>query len=313
MAGTDLEVSNVAIGTYKLGIKSGAAEAVDLLCHAYRQHAINFIDTSDNYPAAEMLIGKALQKSLPRSDVVIAGKTGLAGSEYEAREFAARGVDRDTTPARIRRKLEDSLMLMGIDEMDLYQVHVHDEDVGAVEVASVMSDLICEGKVRHWGVCNYTDTQVQEIVGVTRQAGLLEPISYQQYHNMYDRPFASDIDVAKSLGMSVLAFSPLMKGALTKINLAALRKALAKEGGEEDKGELKAVQDLEYLQELAELRGYNLQQLAIAWQLKTQQNTVPILGTYRREDLDELAEAFDWQPDEEILLAIEEAKRAINS
>lgn len=311
LPGTDLEVTNVAFGTYKLGTKLGAAAAVDLIGRAYHRHGINMIDTSDNYPAAELIIGQAFRdKVLPRDEIVVAAKTGLAGSEYEHNEFMTADKRVDTSPDRLQHKAEESLRVMGIDEIDLYQLHSYDPNVPPAEIALAMSELVLQGKIRHWGVCNYTKEQLQELIDACRQAGLIEPVSHQQYQNMADRPFEDDIKHAKSKGLGLLAFSPLAKGALTSEyavgyynqQRAPFEMSLRTNSpmSKHDKELYKQAHELFRFHEVAEAQGYSLQQVAIAWSLANQNTDVTLLGAYNKSHLDELMQATSLTLDDDL-------------
>src|SRR3990167_8563988 len=241
LGNTDLEVSNVCFGTYKLGIKPAPEEALDLLGHAF-DAGVNFIDTSDNYRAAELLIGQALREGiLPRDEVVIATKTGLARSEYEDFGFQVDGREQDASPQRLKRRAEGSLRMLGVDTIDLFQVHVHDPAVEPLEIAVAMNELITEGKIRHWGVSNYNEPKlVTQISQASETAGLVGPVSLQDHYSLFDKRFEPVIDTARSLGMSILAFSPLKKGAISgKIfaDISAYEDALADDSLDSDSTE----------------------------------------------------------------------------
>lgn len=287
LPGADLEVSNVAFGTYKLGMKLGAAAAVDLIGRAYHDHGINMIDTSDNYPNAIEYIGSALgQDIFPRDEIVIASKSGLATSQDEANRFARAGRRADLSPDRIRRNLEASLKVLGTDYMDLYQAHTYDPKVSPADLAYTMTELIREGKIRYWGVCNYTKAQLQELLDTCMATGLIKPVTYQQYQNMADRPFEDDIENAKSKGLGVLAFSPLARGTITG-EYATVFSSQSEEDVEDKKAYDQAV-ELSKLHELAQEQGFSLQQLAISWSLGNQNVDVTLLGAYKAEHLDDL-------------------------
>lgn len=311
LPGADLEVSNVAFGTYKLGMKLDAAAAVDLIGRAYHDHGINMIDTSDNYPNAIEYIGSALgQDIFPRDEIVIASKSGLATSQEEANRFARAGRRADLSPDRIRRNLEASLKVLGTDYMDLYQAHTYDPKVSPADLAYTMTELICEGKIRYWGVCNYTKAQLQELLDTCMATGLIKPVTYQQYQNMADRPFEDDVKHAKSKGLGVLAFSPLAKGALTSEyavgyynqQRASFEMSLRtnRSMSQHDKELYEQAHGLFRLHEVAKDQGYSLQQLAVAWSLGNPNTDVTLLGAYNKGHLDELMQATSLTLDDDL-------------
>ena len=147
---SDLQVSRLCFGTWHLGSKSEHAAALDLLGEAY-DRGINFFDTSDNY-RSEGLIGLAIRDgTIPKDKVLIATKTGAPVSEYEAHSFAEQGKEVDTSGERLKRQVEKSLRLLGVDVVHLYQTHVYDPETPSLEVVATMNDLIKEGKIFHYG------------------------------------------------------------------------------------------------------------------------------------------------------------------
>lgn len=116
---SDLQVSRIAFGTWQLGGDWGATDdnaAIAAIRHAADQ-GINFFDTAQGYGfgASERLLATAL-KGRPRDQFVIATKGGL-------RPAPGGGVERDASPDWIRRGVDESLQALGIDYIDLYQVH----------------------------------------------------------------------------------------------------------------------------------------------------------------------------------------------
>jgi 1-deoxyxylulose-5-phosphate synthase len=161
-----------------------------------------------------------------------------------------------------------------------------------------MTKLIDEGKIRYWGVCNYTKEQLDELLETCRVTGAIEPVTYQQYHNMADRQFESDIKDAKAKGLATLAFSPLMRGVITSeyaTGLYGQQRAMYERSmmtnvpmpEADKKAYIQACKLLE-VHNIAKDQGYSLQQLAIAWSLGNPNIDVILLGAYNKKHLDEL-------------------------
>jgi aryl-alcohol dehydrogenase-like predicted oxidoreductase len=149
---TDLEVSPIAFGTWQLGGEWGGfdeRQAVAAIRHA-RELGINLFDTAQGYGfgTSEQLLGRALRDDLDkrRDEVVIATKGGL--------RMTADGLVRDASPDFLRAGVEDSLRALGVDHVDIYQVHWPDPGVPFAETAAALEELVQEGKVRHVGVSN---------------------------------------------------------------------------------------------------------------------------------------------------------------
>jgi len=202
---TGLRVSRIAYGTWQLGGEWGTFDedaAVAAIGHA-RDLGVNFFDTAQAYGfgASEELLGRALRPVLKsdRDSVVIATKGGV-------RE----GGGRDASPDALRRGVESSLRALGIETIDLYQVHWPDPRVPQEETAGALRDLVDEGKIRHVGVSNYDVAQMTAFARV-RPVETLQP----PYH-LFRRGIEADVlPYAAEHDIGVLAYSPLASGLLT--------------------------------------------------------------------------------------------------
>jgi aryl-alcohol dehydrogenase-like predicted oxidoreductase len=144
---TELEVSPIAFGAWQLGGEWGdfdEDEAVAAIHHA-RELGVNLFDTAQGYGfgASERLLGRALRNELDsrRDGVVIATKGGLRMTDD--------GLVRDSSPAWLRSGVEDSLRALGVEHIDVYQVHWPDPKVPFAETAGALQELVDEGKIRH--------------------------------------------------------------------------------------------------------------------------------------------------------------------
>ena len=161
---TRLEVTPIAYGTWQFGGDWGPVDeraAVDVIRHA-RSLGINFFDTAQAYGfgRAERLLGRALAAGLraSREQLVIATKGGL--------RMDGDRLVRDASPAWLRKGVEASLEALGIDRIDLYQVHWPDPGTPIRETAAALADLVREGLIRHVGVSNYSTAQITEFAAV---------------------------------------------------------------------------------------------------------------------------------------------------
>lgn len=289
----DIAASNIGFGTYHLRDKLHPLDAVDCMGGAF-EAGVTLFDTSDNY-GAEDLIGRALDEGvLPRDEVVIATKTGLALTAYEAQEFSRRRKSCDISPERIRRQVDKSLKLLGakIEAIDLYQLHVRDEDVPHEEQAGVMAELIDEGKIRHYGVSNYDAEELRALLTACDTNGLPRPVSIQPHMNIIDPP-GEEVSVAAEEGLVVLGYSPLNKGFLTDAMVATAQKIAQNQlDSEQPIGDghreweilLQGTEPLADLVRMAEGYGLTLAQLAIGW-VATQPNTVALTACTSKEYL----------------------------
>jgi aryl-alcohol dehydrogenase-like predicted oxidoreductase len=145
---SNLEVSRIAFGTWQLGGEWGATNEEDAIAAIRRaaDRGVNFFDTAQGYGfgASERLLAKALQ-SRPRDQLVIATKGGLRPSPRG-------GVERDSSPEWIRRGVDESLQALGMDHIDLYQIHWPDPKTPFEKTAAALAELVAQGKIRHVGV-----------------------------------------------------------------------------------------------------------------------------------------------------------------
>ena len=165
IAGTSLEVSRVAIGTWAIGgwMWGGTDEAESIATiRAAVEHGINLIDTAPVYGfgRSEEIVGKAIAEGHLRSRVLIATKTGI--------EWSGGSVFRNASRARILQEVEDSLRRLRTDHIDVYQVHWPDPLVRIEETAEAMRTLFEQGKIRAIGVSNFSVAQMERFRRVAR-------------------------------------------------------------------------------------------------------------------------------------------------
>jgi aryl-alcohol dehydrogenase-like predicted oxidoreductase len=275
---TGLEVTPLAFGTWQLGGEWGdfdQREAVAAIKRA-RELGINFFDTAQAYGfgASERLLGTALSDDLRRrrDELVIATKGGLRMTDD--------GLVRDSSPEWLRQGVEDSLRALGLEHIDVYQVHWPDPSVPFAETAGALQALVDEGKIRHVGVSNFDAEQIGEFAR-TRPVEALQP----PYH-LFRRGIEADVlPYAQEHDIGVLVYGPLAHGLLT----GTLREDTEfapddwRSGSDLFHGEtylrnLATVRDLE---RFARDRGHTVSQVAIAWTLAHPAVDVAIVGSRR--------------------------------
>ena len=199
-----LEVSVVGIGCNNFGVRSDAA-TTDAVVQSALDAGINFFDTADIYGAtrSEVFLGKAL--GARRSNVVIATKFGMP---IDDDHFGA-------APNYVRQACEDSLVRLGTDYIDLYQLHVPDDTVPIADTLSALGELVGAGKVREIGCSNLTVAQLREAKAAAGEGPAF--VSIQNQYSLLARDPERDgvLDVCKELGLGFLPFYPLANGLLT--------------------------------------------------------------------------------------------------
>jgi aryl-alcohol dehydrogenase-like predicted oxidoreductase len=273
---TGLRVSPIAFGAWQLGGEWGEFDEPEAIATVRRalELGVNLFDTAQAYGfgASERFLGRALRQELDgrRDDVMIATKGGLRLGED--------GLVRDSSPAWLRRGVEESMRALGVDYIDIYQVHWPDPEVAFAETAGALGELVQEGKIRHVGVSNFNGEQLAEFSS-TRPVETLQP-PYSLLHRAIEDdalPYCLEHDVG------VLAYGPLAHGLLTggmdeETTFAPgdWRAESPDFDGETFERNLEAIRQL---REFArEALGCSVAQLAIAWVLANPAVEVALVG-----------------------------------
>ncbi|OBS10741.1 aldo/keto reductase [Acidihalobacter prosperus] len=207
LAHADIEVPKIGLGTWAIGgwMWGGTDEraAIDTV-HAALDRGITLIDTAPVYGfgRSEEIVGKALAQYGRRDRIVLATKVGLAWQDGR--------VSRDSSPARIRQEIEDSLRRLGTDYVDIYQVHWPDGAVPFEETAAALEALCAEGKIRAIGVSNYSPEQMAAFAKAAPLA------TNQPPYNLFEREIEGGVaDYCVQQGIGMIAYGALCRGLLS--------------------------------------------------------------------------------------------------
>jgi aryl-alcohol dehydrogenase-like predicted oxidoreductase len=208
LGGTDLELTEIGLGTWAFGGRWGGADDAESLAavHAALDAGVNWIDTADVYGQgrAERIVGRAVRER--GEPVIVATKGGVA---WENGPDGLR-IWREAGGGYLRAALERSLLALGMDCVDLYQVHWPVDGVPAEDTFGALLDLQSEGKIRYIGVSNYT---AGDLAGAAAVAPLA---SYQPgYHLMRREIEEAELPWCAAHGVGVIAYGPLAHGLLT--------------------------------------------------------------------------------------------------
>ena len=301
--GQGLEVSAIGLGCMSLSGAYGEAlsmeDAADFLRAAF-DRGVTFFDTAEIYGPFlnERQLGKGLAGL--RDKVVIATKFGF---NITPEGKVEKGFD--SRPEHIRTVVDAQLQRLGTEWIDLLYQHRADPAVPIEEVAGTVSDLIAEGKVRHFGLSEAKS----EII---RRAHAVQPVTaLQSEYSLWSRGVEETVlPTLNELGIGFVPFSPLGRGFLTgavkpdSVPEGDFRANMPRFLGEAAAANYRLV---EALQALARQRGCSAGQLAIAWVLHRGADFVPIPGTRRLERLEENLAAADIALTAQELAAIEAA------
>ena len=296
-----LFVSAVGLGTNQFGGKVDTKLAAEII-HAAVDAGVNFIDTADVYREgrSETFIGAAIQHL--REKVLIATKV--------RHPVAPNGPnDRGASRPHIISGAEASLRRLGIETIDLYQIHSWDDETPIEETMRSLEDLVRGGKVRYIGASNFTAWQLTRANAMAELHNWTSFISIQPHYHMLHRDIEAELlPACKYFNIGVLPYFPLAGGFLTgKYH----RGQGAPKGsrGEESPYVQKYMTDenytiLERLAAFARERSHELNELAIAWLLAQPQVSSVISGAAKVEQVQANVKAGDWVLTAEDLSAV---------
>ena len=281
LGGTDIELSVVGLGTWVFGGRWGGADDADSLaaCHAALDAGVNWIDTADIYGQgrAERIVGQAVRER--RDEVVVATKGGVAWESGPPLR-----IWREASADYLRAACDRSLEALGLDHIDLYQVHWPVAGVAADETIGALEELRRAGKVRAIGVSNYALADLEA-------TGAAAPIdSFQPgYHLMRRDIEAAELPWCREHGVGVIAYGPLAHGLLTgKMSAGTTFAAGDWRADSElfaDEAFPERVAAVGELEEVAREAGREggVAELAVAWVLRRPEVTSAIVGARTAE------------------------------
>jgi aryl-alcohol dehydrogenase-like predicted oxidoreductase len=296
---TGLRVSELCLGTMTFGRETNETDSHSMM-DAYAEAGGNFIDTADVYSSgvSEEIVGRWL-KDQPREKWVVATKVRF--SMGDGPNFA--GVSRK----HIYDGVEASLRRLGLDYIDLYQVHGWDAGANLLETLSTLDQLVRAGKVRYIGVSNFTGWQLQKAVDLAAHHGL-EPISsLQPLYNLLDRYTEWDLlPVCQNEGIGIIPWSPLRGGWLSgkyqrgdEQPIGGTRLEIAEEHGWSESwsnyNNERTWSVLDTLADGAQELGKSIAQVSLRWLMQRPGVTAPILGARTMEHLQDNLGASGWQ------------------
>ncbi len=309
--GQDLSVSALGYGCMGLSHAYGEAldekEAVRVLREAF-EAGYTFFDTAEVYGTEddphvnERLVGEALKEV--RDKVQIATKFGIRFDLASSKRPYP--LIPDSRPEMIRRSVEGSLKRLRTDHIDLYFQHRIDPQVEPEIVASVMADLIKEGKILHWGISEANKNYL-------RRAHAVCPVTaVENRYSMMVRHYEALFPVLEELGVGLVAFSPMANGLLTgkygkgehfdaKVDYRATMPQFTDEAMDQNRALFALLDDL------AARKNATPAQISLAWMLCKKSWIVPIPGSRHPERLRENAGAADVMLSHEEVMAIDEA------
>jgi aryl-alcohol dehydrogenase-like predicted oxidoreductase len=204
-----LLVSRLALGTMTWGRDTDADDAAAQL-KTFVDAGGNLLDTADVYGDgdAESVIGTLLATVVPRDDLLLATKCGLRPSRERRR---------DTSRGHLLRGLDGSLARLGVDHVDLWQVHGYDPDTPLEETMSALDHAVSSGRARYAGISNFSGWQTAQAATWQRAwPGRAPLVCAQVEYSLVERGIEREVlPACQALGLGVLPWSPLGRGVLT--------------------------------------------------------------------------------------------------
>ena len=307
---TGLKVSRLCLGTMTFGSRAWRPWTIDedearpLVCRAL-EAGVTFFDTADMYSdgLCEQILGRALKDYARREDVVIATKLFWSPSGKPNTGGLSR--------KHVMDAIDASLTRLGVEYVDLWQIHAFDRDVPIEETLEAMSEVVKAGKALHLGASNIAAWQLSKALFLADGRGWSRFASVQpQYNLVYREEERELLPLALDQGVGVIPYSPLARGFLA-----------GNRGDKPFEGETQRAKTdqlaarhyyrssdhvvVEALGRAASLRGLTNTQLALAWVLHNPAVTAPIVGVSRQSHLDDALAAIEVTLSREEVLALE--------
>ncbi|WP_110810628.1 aldo/keto reductase [Cronobacter sakazakii] len=292
---TDLQVSRLCLGCMTFGEPDRGNHAWTLPEESSRliiKHAIdggiNFFDTANSYSdgSSEEIVGRALRDFARREEVVVATKV------YHQVGDLPQGLSRPL----ILRSIDDSLRRLGMDYVDLLQIHRWDYDTPIEETLEALNEVVKAGKARYIGASSMHPHQFEQALQLQKENGWAPFVTMQNHYNLIYREEEQEmLPLCYREGVAVIPWSPLAHGRLTRPWGETTARLVSDEFGktlysETEENDAKIAERLAFI---AEDKGVSRAQVALAWLLSKPGVVAPIIGASREEQLQELIEAVD--------------------
>jgi aryl-alcohol dehydrogenase-like predicted oxidoreductase len=313
LGNTGLTVSRIALGCMSYGDPNWRPWVLDE--NASRpffkravEAGINFFDTADMYSLgrSEEITGRALKEYARLDEIVIATKVYNAMGDGPN----MRGLGRK----HIVQGCEGSLRRLGIETIDLYQIHRFDETYPIDETLAALDHLVQQGKVRYIGASSGYAWQMAQALSTSEREGWARFVSMQNHYNLLYREEEREmIPLCIHEGVGVIPWSPLARGRLTRPRSESEQRETTRAqsdtfGNDMYEGQVDW-EIVDAVQRIADRRGVPMAQVALAWLLSRPGVTAPIVGATKLPQLDDAIQAVELQLTDEEIMALEAGYR----
>lgn len=290
-------VTAYALGTMTFGAESDEETSFALM-DDYAAAGGNFIDTADVYSAgvSEEIVGRWLKSRTNEAAQIVLATKG---------RFPMGAGPNDTGLSRrhLGRALNDSLRRLGVEQIDLYQMHAFDALTPLEETLRFLDDSVRNGKIAYYGFSNFLGWQLTKAVWLAKANGYTAPVTLQPQYNLLVRDIEHEIVPAcLDAGMGLLPWSPLAGGWLSgKYKRDTMPSGATRLGEDPNRGmeafgprnaQGRTWDVIDAVGRIAKARGVSMAQVALAWVAAQPAVTSVLLGARRRDQLaDNLAAA----------------------
>jgi aryl-alcohol dehydrogenase-like predicted oxidoreductase len=313
-----LGASGAVVSAFALGTMTFGNETAEDLAHEQLDRFLDaggtLVDTADVYAdgVSEEIIGRWLAKSsgAARDSVVLATKGRFPTGDGQN--------DVGTSRRHLRRALDASLTRLGVDHIDLYQLHAWDPITPLEETLGFLDDAVCSGKVSYLGLSNFTGWQLQKACDLVDRRGWSPLVTLQPQYNLLVREIEWEIvPAAQDNGLGLLPWSPLGGGWLTgKYSFDEAPTGATRLGENPDRGveawsrrsSSQRTRDVvQAVRSVADDRGASMAQVALSWLVDRPAVTSVILGARTTQQLEDNLAAADLRLSEEERRVLDEA------
>lgn len=253
-------------------------------------NGINFFDTADMYSlgVSEEVTGRALRAMTNLDETVIATKVFYPMSDRPNMAGLSR--------KHIVQSCEGSLRRLGIETIDLYQLHRFDETTPIEETLAALDHLVHRGMVRYVGASSGYAWQLMRALSVSERNGWARFVSLQPHYNLlYREEERETIPLCREEGLGIIAWSPLARGLLTRPRDKS-KGTTTRSVNDPHADRLYASADwdiVDVVERIANERGVPMAQVSLAWLLSKRDVAAPIIGATKLQHLDDALGALD--------------------
>ena len=288
-----LKVSPICLGAMMFGDQADEATSARIIAKA-ADAGVNMIDTANVYARglSEEFVGKGIHGN--RDQWVIATKT---------RNPAEPGPNNiGLSRKQIMRSVEGSLRRLNTDYIDILTMHMDDYTVPLSEVVHALGDLVCQGKIRYFGVSNFRSWRIAEICRISDQIGIDRPALCSPLYNITNRKVeVEELPACDYFGVGVVSYSPLARSVLTGDYKPGVPPDPSSRAGRNDPRVMQnewrpeTLELSQKVKEWAEARGITAIEFAVAWVLNNRLVTGAVAGPCDEAQLDGYLKALDYR------------------